>query len=300
MNIIVSGGRGFIGKTLVPELQSAGHTVAVWSRSPEEETRAGVRAFAWDPVAGPPPAESLEGMDAVIHLSGESVAHKWTPEVKKKIRTSRIEGTRNLVSAIARLDIKPKALICASATGYYGDRGEEELVEFSAAGRGFLADLCQDWEREAGAATELGVRVVKIRTGMVLGAGGGALARLVPAFQTKMGGKLGSGKQWMPWIHLSDISGLYRHAVEHDAEGVWNGTAPHPCRNEEFTEVLGNALEQPTKLSVPEFALKMMFGEMADMMLCSQKVRPQAAELAGYPFRFPEIGPALQDAVREA
>ncbi len=300
MNIIISGGRGLIGSYLVPELLSAGHSVTVWSRTPQEEKRAGVGAFFWDPMAGPPPLESLDGVDVVVHLAGESVAHKWTNELKKKIRESRTLGTRHLVEAIARLTVKPRALICSSATGYYGDRGEEELTETSAPGTGFLAEVCREWEQEADAASTLGLRVVKMRTGFVLAADGGALARLVGAFKTKMGGKLGSGKQWMPWIQMADVAGLYRFAVERDVAGIFNGSAPNPVRNEEFTEELGKALNEPAKMTIPEFALKMMFGEMAEVTLASQRALPQAAERAGYQFRFPQIAGALEASLKKA
>ncbi len=300
MKIIISGGRGFLGSPMVRELGQAGHSVSIWSRDRTEEQRAGVRSYFWDPPAGLPSPESLENVDVVIHLAGESVAHKWTDEVKKKIRESRVIGTRNLVSALASMSVKPKALVCSSATGYYGERGDEDLTEASAPGRGFLAEVCQEWEAEADIATALGVRVVKIRTGMVLGHGGGALARLVSAFKTKMGGKLGSGKQWMSWIHLDDIAGLYRFAAEQPVAGVLNGTTPVPIRNEEFTEILAATLDQPAKLSIPEFALKMMFGEMAEVMLASQRVLPKATEAAGFPYRYPGLAEALREAVREA
>jgi uncharacterized protein (TIGR01777 family) len=251
-------------------------------------------------VEGPPQLESLEGIDAVMHLAGESVAHKWTEDVKKRIHDSRVLGMRHLNEAIAQFDRRPKVLVCSSATGFYGDRGEEELTERSAPGTGFLAGVCQEWEREADKASDLGLRVVKIRTGMVLGNGGGALARLTAAFRSKMGGKLGSGKQWMSWIHIADLAELYRFAAEREVSGVFNGTAPHPVRNEDFTHELGEALDAPTKVTVPEFALKMMFGEMSEVMLASQRVLPQATEAAGFAFRFPEVGPALKDAVQPA
>jgi uncharacterized protein (TIGR01777 family) len=298
MNIIVSGGSGFIGTFLIPELISTGHVVSTYSRTPDAEKRAGVKAYRWNPVDGHPCPESLENVDVVIHLAGEGVAHKWTDEVKKKIRDSRVLGTRNLVQAMSQMSQRPKALICSSATGYYGDRGEEELVETSAPGRSFLSEVCREWEQEADRALDLDIRVARIRTGMVLGPRGGALARLITAFKTKMGGKLGSGKQWMSWIHVADLVGLYRYAAEHDVAGAFNGTAPNPVRNETFTDALGHALEEPTKVTVPEFALKMLFGEMAEVMLSSQRAFPEAAERAGFEFRFPEITSALQDAVR--
>jgi uncharacterized protein (TIGR01777 family) len=295
MNIIVSGGRGFIGSHLIPGLREAGHTVSMWSRT--SDGASGVKTYVWDPVSGPPPAESLEGIDAVINMAGEPVAHRWSDDLKKKIRESRVAGTRHIVEGMERATVKPKVLVSSSATGYYGDRGEEELTEQSVPGSSFLSGVCQEWEAAADEATKLGVRVVKLRTGMVIGSGGGALARLVSAFKTKMGGKLGSGSQWMPWIHMSDLTGIYRYAAEHDVSGVLNGAAPHAVRNEEFTEALAQALGEPGKLSIPEFALKMMFGEMSEVMLASQHVIPEATLASGYQFQFSEIGAAVRNAL---
>jgi uncharacterized protein (TIGR01777 family) len=298
MNIIVSGGRGFIGSHLVPALIAGGHSVTVWSRTPQEEKRPGVGAYYWSAAEAPPPLESLEGIDAVVHLAGESVAHKWTDEVKKKIHESRVLGTRHLNEALAKLSVKPKVLVCAAATGYYGDRADEELTEESAPGTGFLAGVCQDWEHEADGASALGLRVVKLRTGMVLAHGGGALARLTHAFRTKMGGKLGSGKQWMPWVHMADLVALYQLALDSEIAGVFNATSPNPVRNEDFTHALGDAMGEPTKVTVPEFALKMLFGEMSEVLLASQRVLPKATEAAGFTFRYPEIADTLRDTVK--
>ncbi len=300
MNIIISGGGGFIGSFLVPHLEAGGHHVSVWTRSHDLSSRPGVHAFFWNPTEGPPPPESLEGVDAVIHLAGESVAHKWTDELKQRIRDSRVLGTRHLVEGMARMSARPKTLVCSSATGYYGNRGDEELTETSAPGIGFLPEVCVAWEKEAVAAAQLGVRVVRMRTGMVLGPGGGALTRLASAFRSRMGGKLGSGKQWMAWIHMADIAGLYRFAAENDIDGAVNGTAPNPVRNEDFTVALADALDVSAKVSVPEFALKMMFGEMSEVMLASQKALPSAAERTGYRFQFPDVSAALKDAVSKA
>lgn len=291
MNIVVSGGTGFIGSRLRPALEAAGHTVRVWSRSGQDGS------LKWDPVSGIPPEGSLDGVDAVVYLSGESVAKRWNDELKKKIRDSRVKGVGHLIDGISAAAHKPRVLVCSSATGYYGDRGEEELVETSAPGDSFLAGVCQEWERAADRAMEIGLRVVKIRTGVVLGSGGGAVDRLVSAFKSKMGGKLGSGKQWMPWIHMSDSVGIYKFAVENEVSGVLNGTAPHPARNEALTEALGQVMGEPTKMTVPEFALKMMFGEMSEVLLGSQKVLPEATLKSGYEFRYTDVKSALQDAV---
>jgi uncharacterized protein (TIGR01777 family) len=293
MKITVSGGRGFIGSHLVAALQEAGHAVSVLSRTANNSGN--VPTFVWDPGAGLPPAESLAGADAVINLAGEPVAHRWTDEVKKKIRDSRVLGTRHLVEGMGQAAVK--VLVSASATGYYGDRGEEELTEQSARGDSFLSGVCEEWEAAADGAAKLGIRVVKLRTGMVLGAGGGALARLVTAFKTKMGGKLGSGTQWMPWIHMADLTGIFRFAAEGEISGVLNGTAPNAVRNDAFTDALGEALGEPTKISIPEFALKMMFGEMSEVMLASQHVIPENTLASGYQFQFSEVGAAVRSAL---
>lgn len=291
MNIVVIGGTGFIGSKLRAALESAGHTVRVWSRSGQDG------AVKWDPMSGMPPEASLDSADAVVYLSGESVAKRWNDDLKKKIRDSRVVGVRNLIDGIKAAKRKPQVLVCSSATGFYGDRGEEELVETSRPGESFLAEVCQEWEREADHAAESGVRVVKIRTGVVLGSGGGAVERLVSAFKSKMGGKLGSGKQWMPWIHMSDIVGIYKFAVEHDVAGVLNGSSPVPARNEDLTAALAEVMDVSAKMSVPEFALKMMFGEMSEVLLGSQKVLPEATMKSGYDFRYTDVKMALQEAV---
>jgi uncharacterized protein (TIGR01777 family) len=290
MKCIVSGGTGFIGRQIVAQLQRAGRDTAVWSRKPGTS-----RTYQWDPLVGEPSSESLEGIDAVVHLAGEPVAQRWNPAVKKRIADSRVLGTRRLVEAIARLEHRPRVLVSASAIGYYGERGDELLTETSAPGTGFLADLCRRWEAEADRATELGLRVVKLRIGFVLGRNGGALAQMVPAFKAMVGGKLGSGKQWMPWIHIDDVTGLFVHATERDISGVWNATAPNPVTNEEFTRALARALHRPAVLPVPGFALKLAFGELGQHMLDSTRVVPQAALDAGFRFQYPDIGPALEN-----
>jgi uncharacterized protein (TIGR01777 family) len=256
-----------------------------------------VASFAWDPLNGEPPLDSLEKMDAVIHLAGEPVAQRWTKAVKARIRDSRVEGTRRLVDAIGRAQHRPKVLVCASAIGFYGDRGDEVLTEDSGVGRGFLAELCQTWENEAGRATIFGLRVVKLRVGFVLGRHGGALARMIPAFRALAGGKLGSGKQWMPWIHLDDVAELFVNAVENDVEGVWNATAPNPVTNAEFTRELARAVGRPALVPVPGLALKLAFGEVGQHMLDSARVVPARALAAGYTFRFPDLEGALRDIV---
>jgi hypothetical protein len=297
---ILSGGTGFIGGRIVERLQSNGHSVSVWTRRPEREKRPGVRAFAWDPLEGEPPPESLDGADAVIHLAGEQVAQRWNDAVKGRIRDSRVLGTRHLVDAIGQMARKPKVLVCASAIGYYGDRGEEVLTESSAPGTGFLADVCRGWESEARRAADLGVRVISLRIGFVLGkqAGGklgGALARMAPVFRAFAGGRLGSGKQWMPWIHIDDVAEMFAYAIESDISGVWNAAAPNPVTNAMFTRAMARTVHRPALFPVPPFALKLAFGELGQHMLDSSRVVPEAALKAGFAFRFAEVEAALRD-----
>jgi hypothetical protein len=294
MKCVISGGTGFIGRRIVDRLLKDGHYVGVWSRRPGRENRAAVASFSWDPLQGEPPAESLNMMDAVIHLAGEPVAQRWNADVKRRIRDSRVLGTRALVEAISRVRHKPEVLVCASAIGYYGDRGDEALNESSTPGNGFLADVCRGWEAEADRAAEFGLRVVRLRIGFVLGRDGGALARMAPFFRAFVGGRLGSGKQWMPWIHVSDVARMFVHAVENDIAGVWNAASPNPVTNGDFTREMGRALDRPTLFPVPPFALKLVFGELGQHMLDSSRVIPEAALKAGFRFDYPELGPALR------
>jgi hypothetical protein len=295
MKCIVSGGTGFIGRRIVDRLLQRGHYTGVWSRRPGREKRTAVQSFLWDPLLGEPPEESVGKMDAVIHLAGETVAQRWNPEVKRRIRDSRVLGTRRLVDVIGRVQHKPRALVCASAVGFYGDRGDEVLTEASAAGRGFLADVCREWEAEAARAADFGLRVISLRIGFVLGKDGGALAQMAPAFRAFAGGRLGSGKQWMPWIHAGDVADMFVYAAENEIAGVWNATSPNPVTNALFTREMGKALHRPAILPVPPFALKLAFGELGQHMLDSARVIPDAATKAGFPFRYPQVAPALAD-----
>jgi hypothetical protein len=276
MNITISGASGFIGRHLLKSLAEAGHSLRALSRHA-------------------PPAESLREADVVIHLAGEPLAQRWTAEAKQRIRESRVTGTRHLVEALATFPRRPQALICASAIGYYGSRGDEVLTESSAPGSGFLPELCVAWEREAQAAEAFGLRVVRMRTGLVLHAHGGALVRMLPPFRMGVGGRLGSGRQWMSWIHLEDLAALFQLAVENPVRGPLNGVAPNPVTNSDFTRELARALRRPAVFPVPEFALRLLFGEMADVLLASQRVAPRAAQAAGFRFRFPQLAPALAD-----
>jgi uncharacterized protein (TIGR01777 family) len=295
MKITLTGASGFIGSHLVEKLEQAGHELHALGRHPVDK----LSFTPWDSSSGAEPADaSLVGADALVHLAGAPVATRWTPEVKRNIRDSRVNGTRALVHALSTQSHRPRVLVSASAIGYYGDRGDEALTENSPAGTGFLAALSKDWEHEALLARSLGIRVVIIRIGIVLGKEGGALARMLTPFRMGAGGRLGSGQQWMSWIHVQDIVGLIQVALdEANAAGPINGTAPNPVTNAVFTAELGKALHRPAIFPAPRFALKAMFGEMADVLLTSQRVIPQAAQQLGYRFQFPDLPQALADLV---
>ena len=295
MNITITGATGFIGRRLIERLSSAPHQLHALTRHTNVKFGdIAVWTTRWDPMTETPPPESVVNADAVIHLAGEPIAQRWTTAARFQIRESRVQGTRRLVDALSKSKRKPAVLVSGSAVGIYGSRGEEILTESSAHGHGYLAELCEVWENEAAAAESLGIRVVRIRTGVVLGKGGGALQKMLPPFKAFVGGKVGSGKQWMSWIQLDDLVGIICHALEHPMVGPVNGTAPNPVTNGQFTAELGRALGRPAVFPVPDFAIKALFGEMASVVLDSQRVLPKAAESAGYKFLYPELGPALR------
>ena len=295
MNITLTGASGLIGRRLLADLQRAGHSLTVLSRHPAANLAPGIACVVWDPMQGPPPQESLLQTDAVIHLAGEPVAQRWTQDVKRRIRDSRVIGTRNLVQGIANLRNKPKIMISASAIGYYGSRGEEVLRESSPPAGTYLADVCTSWEKEAATAEPLGLRVVQIRIGLVLDAHGGALKSMLPPFRLALGGRLGDGQQWMSWIHLADLAALFEFALDHPVRGPLNGVAPHPVRNADFTQALAQAVHRPAVFPMPIAALKLLFGEMSEILLASQRVLPAAPQAAGFQFQFPELSSALSD-----
>ena len=293
MKIAISGASGFIGRKLMETLKAGGHSVRVLSRHAGMNMPPGIEVFPWDPATGEPPESSLRDADAVVHLAGEPVAQRWNAEVKARIRDSRVVGTANLVDALARMPRKPGVLVCASAIGYYGSRGDEILTEDSTQGDDFLAEVCAGWEWSAALAEGLGVRVVSIRTGHVLHPRGGLLRRILPPFRAGLGGRLGNGRQWMSWIHLDDLAGLFEFAIANPVSGALNGVAPGAVTNAEFTRVLAAALHRPAIWPVPRLALRLLFGEMAETILSSQRVMPEKAQAAGFVFRHPELAPAL-------
>ena len=295
MTITITGATGFIGSKLVQKLLDRGHELRVLGRKRSDNLRPAVKVWVWDSIRGEPPAESLEGSGAVIHLAGEPVAQRWNSAIKQRIRDSRVNGTGNLVSAISKLSRRPQILVNASAIGIYGSRGDEILTEQSPPGAGFLATVTSDWELAADRAEPLGLRVVKVRIGVVLGREGGALSEMLPPFRAGLGGKLASGHQWMSWIHVEDLIDLMLFALQNPAiRGSVNAVSPNPVRNEEFTKELGATLHRPAILTVPHFAIKLRFGELAGEILSSQRVLPKAAEAAGYRFQHPQLGEALR------
>lgn len=307
MLVLLTGATGFIGKKMVKALHESGHRVRILSRNPkrahslvERSTGVDCEAFSLESGNEGPSQEALQGVDAVIHLAGEPVARRWTSWRKRKIYNSRILSTRHLIDSLSKLKQKPHTFICASAVGYYGDRGNETLDESSASGSGFLAEVCIDWEHEAQRAEELGIRSAQVRTGLVLGPDGGALPQMLPAFRMGMGGRLGSGKQWMSWIHSQDLVRLILFVLENKAlKGPVNGVSPHPTQNRSFTQLLGRSLGRPTWIPVPGIALKFAFGEMAEILLTGQKVIPKKALDQGFEFQHSDLEEALHSLLKK-
>jgi uncharacterized protein (TIGR01777 family) len=292
MRITITGATGLIGGGLRRHLTACGDKLLCLSRKPS--TQPGW--FTWDPDSGAPPGESLEGSDAVIHLAGEPVAQRWSPEVKRRIRSSREQGTQALVEALASLSRRPAVLVSASAIGYYGDRADELLNENASPGSGFLSEVCVEWERAAQLASALGIRVVRLRIGMVLDPRGGALATMLPLFRLGLGGPLAGGQSWLSWIHHEDLMRLFTWAIDTPAiQGPVNAVSPGAVRNGDFMRALGATLHRPAVIPAPALALRLMYGEMATVILGSQHVVPEVAMQAGFQFSWPELTPALRN-----
>lgn len=293
MRVTVTGASGRIGTHLVQRLRGRGDEVTILSRNAE-------RGVRWDPMAGRAPAEALRGRDAVVHLAGEDVAQRWSHQTKERIASSREIGTRNLVETLAALDgtERPGALVSGSASGYYGPRGDEEVDETAAAGDDFLARVCVAWEREAQEAQAAGMRVVRIRTGIVLDKKGGALAKMLPPFRMGVGGPVAGGRQWMPWIHLEDEVGILLAAIDGpDWNGPVNASAPTPVTNRDFSKALGRALHRPAVAPVPALAIRALYGEMAQIVTTGVRMVPRRATELGYVFAHPELDEALLSAL---
>lgn len=302
MRVLITGATGFVGRALVHALMERGDQRVALTRDPTRArmTLPGlVHAYTWDPLAGPPPAEALEGVDAVVNLSGESVAGRWTEEKRRAILETRETGTRNLVLGMrltANAGAAPHVLVSASASGYYGDRGEEELTEDAAPGEGLLADVCVRWEAAAAQASAAGTRVVMLRTGLVAGRGGGFLSPLSRLTRYGFSGPVASGRQWWPWVHLDDVIGLILHALDSEAvQGPVNVCAPAPARQREIAHALGRVLRRPALVPSPAFALRLALGGFASELLNSRRAVPVAALASGYAFRHPDLDAALRD-----
>jgi uncharacterized protein (TIGR01777 family) len=301
MRVVITGATGTIGVAVASALHARGDSVVALSRDAERGRQAlGANAeiIAWpDPLGTPAPADALRGSDAVIHLLGEPVSQRWTDASKRRIRESRVLSTRNLVSALNALaeDERPDVLVSQSATGYYGPRGDEPLDESAPAGSDFLAEVVVAWEYEARQA-EAKLRVALTRTGVVLSATGGALAKMLPPFKLGVGGPVAGGRQYVPWIHLDDVVGALLYAVDNaSASGPINVTAPNPATNAQLSKVLGRVLHRPAVLPVPGAALKLLYGDMAELVTTGQRARPAQLQQLGYQFAHPELEEALRD-----
>jgi len=294
MRVLISGASGLLGSAIVRALETKGAVTTRLVRG----SASGNNQILWEPGK---PLTLPSRFEAVIHLAGESVVGRWTAAKKARIRDSRVQGTRTLAEALARMETKPQVLVAASAIGYYGNRGDEVLTEASPSGTGFLAEICREWEAASESAERAGVRVVHIRTGVVLSKHGGALGKMLLPFRLGLGGRLGSGRQWCSWIHVDDIVGAVLCVLNTDTlRGAVNLVSPNPATNAEFTLALGNALSRPAILPVPAFALRLALGEMGDeALLASQRVLPARLLETGYQFSFRELEPALADILRK-
>ncbi len=298
----VTGATGLIGPGLVAALLERDAQVTVLSRDPDSvgarlgiDPAAPVEALRWDLLDEPAPSRALAGRDAVVHLAGENVAQRWTAKAKQAIRDSRVKGTRHLVEGLSDAEPRPRTLVSASAIGYYGAHGEEPLDEDAGAGADFLADVCADWEHEARRASELGIRAVQVRTGVVLDRDGGALGKMLPAFRLGVGGPVAGGRQYISWIHRDDLIGIILAAIEDERwSGPVNATAPEPVTNRDFSRALGGALGKPSWLPVPGIALRALYGDMADIVTTGARVVPAKPLVLGYRFRHARLGGALR------
>ena len=299
MRVLITGVTGYLGRNLCQGLTDAWHQVVGTSRDPAHANVPGlIEAYAWEPASQPLPAQALEGVDAVVHLVGESVVGRWTAAKKRKLYDSRVESARNIVRGMKDATVRPKVFVGGSAVGYYGDRGDVELTEAEAPGDDFLASLTADWEQAAREAEPLGVRVVNSRTGLVVGAGAPFLKPLLLQNRLFAGGPLGSGRQWWPWVHVADVVGAISFAIENEAlRGPMNVTSPNPARQRDVAKALGRVLKRPTVAWAPAIAIRLVLGEMANEVLTSKRVLPKALRDAGYEFRYDELEGALREAL---
>lgn len=299
MQTLVTGATGFIGRHLLPHLQRPVVLSRFGSRQRLVFGALDVTTYDWSLAKGPPPAQAFDGVDVVVHLAGESVAGRWTRAKKERILDSRVTGTSQLVTTLSQLARPPRVLISASAVGYYGSRGDQLLSEADSPGRDFLADVCVAWESAASVAATSGMRVVLLRTGLVFGRDGGALSRMLPPFRLGLGGRLGDGQQWIPWVHVDDLIRMILFLVDHDTlNGPVNATSPHPVTNADFTQALGKTLHRPTFCAMPTPLLRLALGEFAEVLLASQRAMPNVLARAGFEYRFPQLDAALSNILR--
>jgi hypothetical protein len=304
MRVTLTGATGLIGPSLIASLRERDAQVTVLTRDPERaKAKLGdVEAVHWELGAEPAPATALAGRDAIVHLAGEPVAQRWSAKVKQAIRESRTVGTRNLIEGIRAVaqeaGQRPGTLVSSSAIGYYGAHGDEPLDEDAAPGSDFLAEVCVEWENAAAAARELGLRVVQVRTGVVLDSDGGALSKMLPPFRLGVGGPVASGRQYISWIHAEDLAGMMLAALEDERwSGPVNATAPEPAMNRDFSKVLGRVLGRPALLPVPGAALRLLYGDMAEIVTSGARVLPAKPLVLGYQFRHPQLEEALRSAL---
>ena len=297
MKILVSGSTGLVGSALLPVLRSAGHEVIRLVRSSSAPSGPGDSTVQWNPETGELDGGRLEGIEAVVHLAGENIAaRRWSAAQKARIRDSRVQGTALLSDRLANLAQPPATLVAASAIGYYGDRGDELLNEDSSSGNDFLSEVCRQWEAASQPAAEKGIRVVRLRLGIVLSPRGGALAKMLLPFKLGAGGKIGAGQQYMSWIALDDAVGALCHALtDSNLSGPVNAVAPNPATNLEFTKTLGRVLSRPTLFPMPALAARIAFGEMAEaLLLAGTRVEPRRLAGSGYSFQYPRLEAALR------
>jgi uncharacterized protein (TIGR01777 family) len=301
VRVAVTGATGLVGTRIVNALLARGDEVTVLSRDPlrAREALGDVEAHAWGVLDGPAPAAALSGRDGVIHLAGESIAQRWTDATRRRIRDTREIGTRNLVEGLRAADPRPGVLASASGVDYYGTTGDQPLTEDAPAGDGFLAAVCAAWEREAEAASELGIRVVRIRTAVVLAAGGGALGKMLPFFRLGIGGPVAGGRQYLPWIHADDIAAVYLAALDDDRwTGPINAAAPDPPTNRDFSRALGRALHRPAIAPIPALAVRVLYGDMAEIVTEGHRIVPARLEALGHQLRHTDLDAALRDALQ--
>lgn len=298
MNILIAGGAGFIGSALTAHLRSQGHTVTILDRKPPRDHNLPYHEV--DLTKPLPDPALLDGHEAVVNLTGAPINQRWNEQIKQEIYDSRVGTTRTLVDALQRLDEPPAVFVCASAIGYYGDRGEEHLPESVPPGTDFMAHVCRDWEAAAAVASESGIRTVSIRTAPVLGTNSFFLKELLPFYRLGLGGPLGLGAQWFAWVHLADLLAIYTLAITDERlRGPVNATAPHPLRQREFAAALGRALHRPAVIPTPRFAVRLLYGELADSLFVSQRIEPTVLKARDYTWRQPDLAAALAQSLKK-